>query len=536
MKNTKAKMMMLVLLALLLVGCNGTDQAQTTPSIPAGQPTLTASASQEAELDMDHSETEIGVVRQEYGDSDTLEVLMVTYDGSQPALQQYGGKHPEIEMLNNQINADALKIYQDYEQEALELDTPPNGIEILSYPLADEDFLQIITTCYVFPETRPDLYTRMWSYCYSLAEDRIITVEDMLADYELTVDDIGKAFAQLHEPTDGETVVDMNVSGFVINRVPAKPVTHFLLEVMLETESDPYMCFYMYTPDNEELEELDPSMLLDPDAYDLLAMDPPLRYGQADKDNSGNGTEGGDTPAYTGSSSYGGYRVGMDTSGFQTVKSGCAYRMDTLYASMHAYPSTHESYDAASMTARLKQLEDVTRVVNVTESEEHLQLLTYPTWLLVYETGQGEAKQHCVDVYFQTDSAEYRVHTSMPVAERTFYHDEVGRRLTTISLTADGSSGGVSDEDIPDVPSGEPTYSPTNEETAVPTDGSINGEDMAMDLMNASLPKGKVAEFSGDGEIDGEHVWLFDVGTEEDGVFTAEAQYAVTHDGKVLKL
>lgn len=229
-------------------------------------------------------------------------------------------------------------------------------------------------------------------------------------------------------------------------------------------------------------------------------------------------------------SSYGEYRVGIDTGGFETLTEGSEYLLDDLYVSMHAYPSSGESYDEESMSARLEQLEDVSRVITVTESEEHSLLLTYPAWMLVYETGSNEDTRHCTDIYFQTDSGEYRVHTSVPVDMRTDYHDEVGKRLATISLEYDGAAGGTPDSGMP-AATDEPTDGPENKNT-------IDSEEAAMELMTQTvcLDEGVALTMTGEGEVEGNQCWMFALGKNDEDKFTAEQHYAVTRDGRVFVL
>lgn len=283
------KMMLPLILAigLCLSACAGTGGAaiESTPapvattepaSIPSATAAPTAIAARETPAQADNTQTGIGMMVQEYYDDVLAEIPLITYDGQREDLAEFDYKHPEIEFINNEIESGPLRIYHAYMQGEIEGDS----LEIRSYPfMLDEEFIQVVTTCVVYPETVPEQYTRAWSYNFSRTRDRAFTVGEMLAQYGLTQESLHDIFLALYESdVQEERVYSVQATGFLINRVPAAPVTHFLLEVMLETQSDPWKDFFVYTPENEELEELDAALLFDPYVWEMVTMDPPLAY------------------------------------------------------------------------------------------------------------------------------------------------------------------------------------------------------------------------------------------------------------------
>ena len=368
------------------------------------------------DVEIDNSQTRIEIMLQEYEEQVIAELLMISYDGQQAALEEFGGENPEIELINNEIMAGPLQMYQDYQNG--DLAEQADSIDIHSYAFSDEEFLQIITTCTVFPETQPELYTRLWSYNFSKSENKWITVDEILDEYHITREDVSAAFNSLYQSDyDNETVVGVEVAGFLINRVPATPKTHFLLEVTLEMESDPYKSFFLYTPDNEEIEALTPGSAFSPDYYDMDSFDTPLLY------------------EYMVSTSAAG--IMADVSGFDEVSPGSEYMLDgLLFLQLQEFPAiAADLYDEAGMVARLTELEgEEIRIISATLSQEHTSRLTYPTWLLLYETGENEDASRCADLYFQTDTGEFRVHTKVPVDLSVDYEERVEELLHSVVL------------------------------------------------------------------------------------------------------
>lgn len=417
------RLLLLLLSTIMLAACNSNNGATPTatasptggtpapsPQETTAAPTTTGDAGQ-----VDNSGTAVGMMMQEYVGNSVAEIPMFTYDGEQPALEEHGGKNPELEMLNNTIKAEIFQLYNDFNDGAIE---NAGSIDILSYPFNNDMFAQVVVATGVYPDTNPEEHSMLRSYNFDKTENAAISVDEMMEEYEITLDDVGKSFGVLYEADNDDMVTQLQVTGFVINQVPAKPVTHFLLEVMFEPEGDPYKSFFMYTPDNEELEELDMHAMFDPDVYEMQPMDPPLAY------------ESGEEPSNP--------PMGLviDTTGLEELVAGQEYCLDGEGMLMYKLEVLDSAeYDEAAVLANVQAVEpDITNVINVTESDEHSQLTSYPSWLLVYETGSNEDTRHCIDVYIQTDTYDYRVHASVPVDYAEQYHDEIGMRFATVGL------------------------------------------------------------------------------------------------------
>lgn len=357
---------------------------------------------------------------QAYEGDNIAEIPMIAYDGMQAALEAHGGKNPEIEAINNATKNGAQQVYNQFMEGGL-----GESIEIRSYPFEDEALIQVVTTSIVFPETQPELYSKISSINFDKTTNTWLQLPDMLAACGLNEQSANKQIEALYNANfagqeSAGSFESAAVTGFLINRAPGKPVTQFLVELFMANESDPYVGFFLFTPENDELVELDPYGLFNPNVFEMKAMDPPLAYERGEH----NATDSR-------------LAITINTDGLEELTPGQEYLFDgMLYFQLQSFdPLSSDAYDENTMVARIRELEgDNIDVRTVTPSDEHSSILSYPTWLIVYESGSNEDSRHNVDIYFQTDSSEHRVHCSMPLDFATEYHDEVGRRLATVSL------------------------------------------------------------------------------------------------------
>jgi len=231
-------------------------------------------------LAIDNSETEIGIMTQEYVGDNIAEILMIKYNGNQPALEQYNWKNPEIETLNNTIKAGIQKEYNEFMASS---GNDPWWIEIKSYPFTSEKYLQIVTTSVVNPVHGTD--GDMQSYNFSKKENRYITLEEVMAEWGFTEKILEENVKKLYEPDDpGSYISKVEPAGFLFCG-NTEPYTVFLLEVTIDNpDAGDWKHFYAYEPNakNKQLEKfyrLDSyNSLFDP--YEMDQMDPPLYYGQ----------------------------------------------------------------------------------------------------------------------------------------------------------------------------------------------------------------------------------------------------------------
>ncbi|HWR56600.1 MAG TPA: hypothetical protein VN462_08825 [Negativicutes bacterium] len=364
---------------------------------------------------INNDSAEIGVMTQEYIGDNIAEILMINYDGSQPALARFGGRNPEIESLNNAIKFGIQQRYNEFR----ESNRAGRSIEIKSYPFTSEDYLQIVMTSASYPSYGTD--GSIWSYNFNKKDNEFMALADVLAELGLNERTLAQRVKNMYVPEDSAlTVGEVKATGFLISRGSSGPVTQLLLEVVLENSgAEPWKYFFSYTPALNELSRLNSKCLFDP--YDMDQMEPPLSY-----QREAAGGPRGEVP--------GDLQLTFDTRGLEVVVPGREYSLDGMvYFSLEKMaPAGH---DRESVLSRIISREDPDlRLITLTPSEEHSALLSYPAWLVVYDQGTNEDARHCVDVYVHTGAADFRLHTSVPADFETGYHDEIGRRLATVAF------------------------------------------------------------------------------------------------------
>ena len=243
-----------------------------------------ATGADDALSPIDNSETEIGVMTQEYIGDNIAEILMIKYDGGQPALERYNWKNPEIETLNLTIKSGIQQLYNDFKNEMAKAgDDWYDWIEIKSYPFTSDDYLQIVMTSVTYPTYGTD--GDMTSYNFSKKQNRYILLEEVMDDWGFTKEIIAQNVKKLYVPDSGQSYIKEAVpTGFLFCR-GTDPYTVFLLEVTIDNpDAGEWKTFYAYEPgvisrQFDEFYQLNANCLFDP--YDLDQMDPPLCYGRA---------------------------------------------------------------------------------------------------------------------------------------------------------------------------------------------------------------------------------------------------------------
>lgn len=133
------------------------------------------------------------------------------------------------------------------------------------------------------------------------------------------------------------------------------------------------------------------------------------------------------------------YRLIIDTAGYDALSPESEYMLDgLLYVALQDFPKQNDTmYTEDTLLVRMKELMgDDVRIVTLTLSKEHSARLSYPAWLIVYETGRNGEAMLCTDVYFQTDTDEYRAHTRVPADYAQDYRDRTETLLASLALVS----------------------------------------------------------------------------------------------------
>lgn len=276
-ENSKKTLSIILLLSLILItsacsaeGTNSTS-AESDSSEKAESESVDSDSKSESEssdiTEIDNSSAKLTIMTQEYIDANIAEILMISYDGD---------VNPEIEAFNNAISASVQSTYDNF-MESYNSTDDYSWIEILSYPFTSDDYLQFVTISCIYPTygTDGDLY----SYNFDLKNNKFLSVDDALSDLSLDGDSVTDSVIELleSEQNDNLTPIAANVEGFLITKGPTGDITQLLLKVTFESiDGDFCDNFFAYTPELNEIFQLNPSVPFDPTELDQ--MDPPLYY------------------------------------------------------------------------------------------------------------------------------------------------------------------------------------------------------------------------------------------------------------------
>lgn len=350
---------------------------------------------------VDNSQTYIGMMTQEYIGGNIAEIPMIMYDGQQVAFEEYGFRNPEIEPINNVIKNGIQQEYNAFIESA---DAGVGTIEIRLYPFTTDDMLQVVVTHIQYPIYGTD--GELFTVNFDKANNHAVYAEDIMAERGLTEDGIAERAAELYIPeSDGMSISNVAVKGFLKKGEDVA----FLLEADVEnTEADTWKHFFTISPDYDELIQLNGECLFDPALLDV--MDPPLVYGQ-DKTLS----------------------LEFDTTGLDVIIPDAEYSLDGLvYYKVERLTSAE--YGEDTVRAKVADLENINadgiEISSLSEPPENIS--SYPVWKLSYTTGSNEDTSLCVDIYIQTDGADYRFHAVVDADYEADYAADLAKRVNSL--------------------------------------------------------------------------------------------------------
>lgn len=205
----------------------------------------------------------ITFMTQDYSNDNIVEIPYLSYDGA---------TNYEIESINRSLVQGIQQIYNTF----LENKSDNEWIEIKSYPFTHDNTIQIVVTYCTFPIYGTD--GTLFSINYDKVAKKLLTTNDMLQKLGLSKENIVQNVKNLFVPeTNSQYVGNVNISGFIMLPGYDKTYTHFLLEVVVENnDAEPWNRFYSYSPELNELTELNNYCLFDPSELDQTF--PPLSY------------------------------------------------------------------------------------------------------------------------------------------------------------------------------------------------------------------------------------------------------------------
>ena len=242
-------------------------QISESPSQMPSDPTSAEPTQDFSEID--NSATAIEMLVHERVRDNIAEIPYITYDETQTALAEFGGKNSEIERLNDDIRRDIQTRYDDF----IEAHGYDNfeWTEIYAYPFADEKALQIVVVLNEYPNYGTD--GEVFSYYFDLVGNHYITLDEKLDEYGLSRETVGETADILELYAEENVVQGIEAAGFVTHNGE----THFLLMLDLFTEgADSWSYFYDYCPGKSTLTQMNPNYLFDSGL--LIEMSPPLTH------------------------------------------------------------------------------------------------------------------------------------------------------------------------------------------------------------------------------------------------------------------
>jgi hypothetical protein len=181
---------------------------------------------------------------------------------------------PGMAETNDAIYNDVYSRIENFEEK----DDLPEGYGILvyAYSFTDENYIQIYHTVLEYPTygTAGDLF----GYVYDIANDDYITLDEFLTSNYVTAEEITEEIVTLYsedKPTD--SIGGVYLKTFNLSMDPQgnySPSILFEMEVTASEAGDPYKGFYVYSPVDDDVWELNSEQLFDPSSVDEY--DPPL--------------------------------------------------------------------------------------------------------------------------------------------------------------------------------------------------------------------------------------------------------------------
>lgn len=407
-------------LVFAMTACS--PNSATTSGSPAASGTSAAGSGTSSQID--NSQTKVGVMTQEYKGDNIAEILMIEYDGNQPPFAEFGGKNPEIEMINNNIKNGIQRTYNEFISNPNDMD----WMVIKSYPFTNDKYAQIVTTSCMYPTYGTD--GDLESYNFSKKDNSYITVSDEMKKFNLTNESLAEKVKSLYTPeTSSMSVGEVKPKGLLFTDGPDGDFVQILMEVTINNlEADPWKYFYSYAPQTNELIQLNGECLFDPSLMDI--MDPPLSYQKPSEKPE-------DSPSPAASSQPNGktLKLTIDTKGLTEESSGnyllekdsmVAYSIKTL---------TSADNNKESVADQIKTVQDSEiRVKSLEESSTYSSKFTYPTWLAVYEYGNNEDSRQGTALCVKTDTADFILAASVPLDYVEDYKSEINSRLSSAAI------------------------------------------------------------------------------------------------------
>lgn len=232
----------------------------------------TQATSKQEQTKIDNSDTNVSMIVQEYEGDNIVEIPMISYDGQQPALAEYEGKNPEIEMINNDIKANVLQKYNDFAETSGE-----DWLEIKTYPFTNDRMIQLVITYAVFPAYGTD--GDIMSYNFDKENNEWVSIDAALSWFDIPRSFVEDEAKKLFSGNENEQVNKVEIAGF---RYIDNDTVEFLLKLFIDNpDADPWDGFFSYIyrrSSYQDFNKIDPREPFPTGQLDT--MKPSLSYGR----------------------------------------------------------------------------------------------------------------------------------------------------------------------------------------------------------------------------------------------------------------
>jgi hypothetical protein len=144
-----------------------------------------------------------------------------------------------------------------------------NGINVYAYPFTDENYLQIINTVLEYPTYANE--GEVFGVVYDIANDDVITLEEMLASYEVTVEEMAEEVERIYlEDHPDDTVNAVTMKTFKYTKDPDGnyfPQILFEMEFKGPEADEPYKGIFCFSGIDADVYKMNGEHLFDP--YDV---------------------------------------------------------------------------------------------------------------------------------------------------------------------------------------------------------------------------------------------------------------------------
>jgi hypothetical protein len=276
-----------------------TTTAATTTAATTTAATTTAAA--KAETEAPASEETAGgeifpiVVSQVYEDIAMIEYLELSAD--------FETFTPGMIEMNDAIYDEVAARINRYEELLEEsgnnTDNYIGGINVWGYSINDGNYIQIHNTVFEYPTygTVGDLF----GFVYDVKEDNYVTLDEFTETIGTTIDDLRNEISEIYASINPSNAIeDINIKTFNLMKGPDGEYSYgfmFEMEITPDGAEESRKDFYMYTPSDGDVWEMNSDYLFDP--YSVDQYEPPLHcqegwydyYASLDSDESGTSSE-----------------------------------------------------------------------------------------------------------------------------------------------------------------------------------------------------------------------------------------------------